>query len=491
MFKNSYTEYGLEMKDVFTARLTEKDLHDFAKKYKLILLSSYDDYINVDNPLSWKCRVCDFEFEQTISNIKKAKIPCGQCRKNPDIRFNYEEIKEQLKTGLSDVVSNNKWNIMKKILWEDINQFILTNRKTIFENKLNNDSIPYVIQKVFSFLNDKWELIRSISNERKETIKRSIYTIFLLRKEDLLAQFEIFTIVRYSSSKPVKEIRDFLGIPLPKHGVRECFDDESEQLRECRICGEVKSYFKFRKDKEGYLRWDCKECENKNRALLRHEKKFIAAIFITLKKNCGTIPAYILDYVKQGLKFNVDIKCFDCGLGVDRLPSHQFDHVQPHLKTINWRNLRDKSLEEIIFTLDREECELVCANCHQLREAYVFKQYKEDIFTNNNSAPIDVDRRAVDNYIKKYILLKEFTNGTCPHCGESIVLLPIFQTHHTNPTIKKYSWVNLRFKEIDEIRKIIVKEKIEWLCCNCHEFMKDKYFSKYKAKIFKKYLSFD
>ena len=97
-------------------KLLEQELHDFAKENNLILLSSYDKYINVDTPLSWKCRVCNHKFPQSISNIRKAVIPCDQCRKNPDIKFNYDEIRRQLETGSSDIVSNNVWNIMKKIL---------------------------------------------------------------------------------------------------------------------------------------------------------------------------------------------------------------------------------------------------------------------------------------------------------------------------------------------------------------------------------------
>ena len=265
-------------------KLSEQYLHDFAKQNNLILLSNYDEYINVDNPLSWKCRVCGFEFMQTISNIRKARIPCEQCRKNPDIRFNYEEIKRQIKTGRPDVVSNNVWSIMKKILWEEIDQFISYNKNTIFENELIYDIVLF---RVFSFLNDKWGLIKHLSNVRKKTITRSIQTIFLLRNNHSLAQFEIVDIVGYSSSKPVKAIRDSLGIPLPKYGARKRFDDETRQLRQCRVCEKVKNYSRFRARTDGeghyYLRWECKACENKNRALGRFEKKLLATIFLTLK----------------------------------------------------------------------------------------------------------------------------------------------------------------------------------------------------------------
>lgn len=475
-------------------KLTEQELHDFAKRYNLILLSIYDEYINVDTPLSWKCGLCGFEFTQTISNIKKAQIPCEQCRKNPDIRFNYEEIKQQLTTGIPHVVSNNAWSIMKKILWEEIDQFMSYNRNIFFEKEFIYDIVLF---RVFSFLKKKWGLINHLSKVRKKTITRSIQTIFLLRKDASLAQFEIVDIVGYSSSRPVKEIREFLGIPLPQYGARRRFDDEARQLRQCRICGNVKNYYRFRgrPDGEGryYLRWECKKCENKNRALRRFEKKLLAIIFLTLKWNRGITPNQFLNYIQHGCKFNAsDFKCFDCGLEVvDWLPSFQFDHVQPQLRTISWSELSYKNLVEIIFTLDREVCEPVCGNCHELRESYVFTQYKKDIFNDINSATIYADYRAVENYIKKKNILKEFTNGACPRCGISINLLPIFQTHHPDPSIREFSWADLRWKEIDEIRVIIIRERIKWLCCNCHEYIKNKYFSKYKTDILKKYLIFD
>lgn len=112
------------------------------------------------------------------------------------------------------------------------------------------------------------------------------------------------------------------------------------------------------------------------------------------------------------------------------------------------------------------------------RESHIFTQYKAYIFNENNSATIRSDYRALENYIKKKRILAESTDGTCPHYRLDTNFLPIFQTHHPNPLIKEYSWAQLRNKEIDDIRTIIRKEQINWLCCNCHEYLKDKYYNK-------------
>jgi len=57
-------------------------LDKIAKDKELTLLSSYDDYKDMHNILKWLCNVCGCEFDGSSDKVKTAKTPCRNCRIN-------------------------------------------------------------------------------------------------------------------------------------------------------------------------------------------------------------------------------------------------------------------------------------------------------------------------------------------------------------------------------------------------------------------------
>ncbi len=58
----------------------EERLDEIAEDKNLTLLSPYDDYKDIRTELKWLCNVCGNEFNSSSRNVKRAKIPCRNCR---------------------------------------------------------------------------------------------------------------------------------------------------------------------------------------------------------------------------------------------------------------------------------------------------------------------------------------------------------------------------------------------------------------------------
>jgi hypothetical protein len=60
-------------------------------------------------------------------------------------------------------------------------------------------------------------------------------------------------------------------------------------------------------------------------------------------------------------------KCQDCHISYPETDYCVFDfhHRNPNEKDVNWKKLRLRSWDKIIFELDK--CDLLCSNCHRLR----------------------------------------------------------------------------------------------------------------------------
>jgi|ERR1035437_2631941 hypothetical protein len=67
-----------------------------------------------------------------------------------------------------------------------------------------------------------------------------------------------------------------------------------------------------------------------------------------------------VEFVKQ---YKLEHGCADCGYN-EHPAALEFDHVQPHLRGIVGKQM-GKTLKIILEEIER--CEVVCANCHNIR----------------------------------------------------------------------------------------------------------------------------
>lgn len=103
----------------------------------------------------------------------------------------------------------------------------------------------------------------------------------------------------------------------------------------CKICGETNPDL-FYVHKNGYARYRCKKCDNKE----------------TIKR--------FRSYKKAAVEYKGGA-CVKCGYN-KCLGSLDFHHCDPTQKDPNWRKMRNWPLEKIKAELDK--CILVCRNCH-------------------------------------------------------------------------------------------------------------------------------
>jgi hypothetical protein len=62
-------------------------------------------------------------------------------------------------------------------------------------------------------------------------------------------------------------------------------------------------------------------------------------------------------------------KCIDCSIGFPEHPRCVFDfhHLDPSLKDMDWKKLRQCSWDKVVSELDK--CVLLCSNCHRIRHS--------------------------------------------------------------------------------------------------------------------------
>jgi hypothetical protein len=84
-------------------------------------------------------------------------------------------------------------------------------------------------------------------------------------------------------------------------------------------------------------------------------------------------------------------KCLDCGLVTNRIEVYDFHHKDPSLKSFNvCSRFLKKAWGDIVEELTK--CELLCANCHRIREKDLDDQRLEEL-----TVGIGVLRRYHDN----------------------------------------------------------------------------------------------
>lgn len=234
---------------------------------------------------------------------------------------------------------------------------------------------------------------------------------------------------------------------------------------------------------------NCKNCrsETRLRNLLKKKKNIINTVF--------------------------NGKCCECDIGILFLPSLEFHHQNPALKTTVWTHIKHNSISNIKNWIKREKVVVLCSNCHEMKKEKYFRDFRklilsDDLFDNTSE---DIDeminiainshpkysflkdyKRNIKIQIKKYIrkryMLNKLFGGVCIGCNKTNVFnfLPILELHHLSPeeVITKSNWVDLANDRCDLIINQIIKEKCICLCSNCHILVRSKLIN-YVEDIFK------
>ena len=85
------------------------------------------------------------------------------------------------------------------------------------------------------------------------------------------------------------------------------------------------------------------------------------------------VTTYILNVLKESNG------CVDCG--EDNLLVLEFDHREPNIKEYGISKLRTKKIPWDLFVAEIDKCEVVCANCHRIRTAKTFGNWRLDFQT--------------------------------------------------------------------------------------------------------------
>ena len=328
---------------------------------------------------------------------------------------------------------------IKQVIWSEIDAYLRENKQTINSeikeiknlnlHNANSENLlfSYLKKKVLTYLEKSMFI-----SENKTFIERSIITIYLLRSDNPPLQTEIRRKAGFTANYQVKEIREYLCIPLPLQEYEKLVDDPVNQIRQCRNCRKLLEYNKFTIRKEGRLRWECNQCRKTENIINVWRKKIKVAEFITMKVKEHISITEFLDMVIHRINLDTQIQCFNCNADLNHLPALQFHHTEKHLKIkgAEWNKLRFKPLDNIIKKLDPQKCILLCANCHAMRTATFFNLYKNAIFSEVIEEYSWRIRGKINRWIRKKKIIEDLFDGKCAKCQKTgIDEVPALQFH--------------------------------------------------------------
>jgi len=197
-------------------------------------------------------------------------------------------------------------------------------------------------------------------------------------------------------------------------------------------------------------------------------------------------------------------KCQMCTADIKKLPSLQFHHLDPKLKSGKEISM-SRNWEETKEQVEKEKATILCENCHTKQRSKYYNKH-EKIIQENNLSPLasnnqisqyvknklpNVDyeaRRQVKHSIKKQIIIDHLYGGKCVGCGDISTKenLPALQFHHrdkNNPYKMSKTYDNLRYLENKEIIKKLKKDNCIPLCGNCHRMEQATQFKNNYEKI--------
>ena len=223
----------------------------------------------------------------------------------------------------------------------------------------------------------------------------------------------------------------------------------------------------------------CKECRSELRLINLLKKKY-----------------KIIKSINNG-------KCTECKIGLEYLPSFEFHHLNPDLKTNVWTHIKHRSIENIKKWIKEENVILLCSNCHDMKKAIYFIEFQKllnkfdlldysaeeidelinhTINSNQNLHQFKDYKRTIKIQIKQYLrkrfILEQLFSGKCVGCGNITIndYLPALELHHLYPEKKKSfsSWRDLANQDCSTTIEQIIKENVICLCSNCHTIIRSK-----------------
>lgn len=375
-------------------------------------------------------------------------------------------------------LNSKEWGKFKRLIWKHIKEF--------FDDKLlRSKSLDKIKAEVLNHLTKKFNIINKFIKNKKEYIERAIIAIFLIETKDYKTQNEIVLKSGFKGKWSIREIRKYFKIKLPRALKYQKLDiNKEEGLQECSNCHRIISNDLF----SGRSR-KCNDCRNVKNLIIYFQKKVAVILYLFLKKTRSLdISEYIDLLENQPKNFEIFNACSKCGLSIEHLPTFELHHQNPLLKTIDWSKLRTKPLERVLKMVEKENCLVLCSNCHKIQISNSFNKLKDTILTTKLEEASGLIKRHV---LKRDVVI-QLSGGYCTKC-KSIGLdkLTALQFHHKDPKLKKNNWHSLRHhSDIESVVDILKNEKCIVLCANCHKETESIIFQNYKNEILERYLKF-
>jgi len=125
-----------------------------------------------------------------------------------------------------------------------------------------------------------------------------------------------------------------------------------------------------------------------------------------------------------------------------------------------------------------------CGRCHKIKSHEYFRKRQGRLHSLHSVC--EKCRQIINgitNFKKQIKIITLLFDKRCHNCHSGLQILPAMEFHHLNPYSKKYSWRDLRGRNIDEIIRIIKNENLQVLCRNCHSCAEITNYDKFKEII--------
>lgn len=324
----------------------------------------------------------------------------------------------------------------------------------------------------------------------KEFYEFNVNNRFIVREfvSSLFSKSITLGMTFFSLELKITEIFDFLKETNPNFKLNRKKKQElvnKNGYKECSRCREIKPYAKFDTTK-GRLRYICREC-----AIIKK------SIYIFKKK---------IKVLKSLFK---STKCNECDAGLERLPCLEIHHNDRDAKTFSWRDLTSRNAESILEELKTQDVEILCTNCHLIKQASNYSEHKNFILNsfflevseevirnivynyvkNQNLSYRSTEKQQIVKWIKKRIIIYKLFNDKCIGCDKGLgeIELASFEFHHINEKVAdKSRWQEISTLDLDQIYPHLINQQCISLCANCHQIIHTTNFIENLEKIFPK-----
>jgi len=137
---------------------------------------------------------------------------------------------------------------------------------------------------------------------------------------------------------------------------------------------------------------------------------------------------------------------------------------------------KEKKFRVLKKTLTTKECGR-CGKIKLYREFYSWKNKNGEIFQQNLCISCHKIKSNIHKSVKKIKCILTSYSKPCSNCDINDAFIPVFNFHHTDPTIKNESWAKINGKGIDYILDWIQRERVVSLCNNCHNQIQTKHLN--------------